>query len=163
MSAVCNCRLLPVNRCREMKWVYPLKTKDQVFECFKEWQTEVENFTGKKVKILRTDNGGEFTSNSFQAHLKSCGVRHELTIPKTPEQNGAAERLNRTLETTRAMLLDAMLPVPQKFWAEAVSTAAYLKTPQQWMEPHPIKPGIWEETMRGALESVWKYSICPCS
>lgn len=107
-------------------WVYPLKTKDQVFERFKEWQAEVENFTGRKVKILRTDNGGEFTSNSFQAHLKSCGVRHELTIPKTPEQNGAAERLNRTLvETTRAMLLDAMLP--QKFWVEAVSTAAYLK------------------------------------
>ena len=48
-----------------------------------------------------------------------------MTIPKTPEQNGAAERLNRTLvETTRAMLLDADLP--QKFWAEAISTAAYL-------------------------------------
>ena len=107
-------------------WVYPLKTKDQVFECFKVWQAEVENFTGKKVKVLRTDNGGEFTSNAFEAHLKACGIRHELTIPKTPEQNGIAERLNRTLvEMTRAMLLDANLP--QKFWAEAVSTAAYLR------------------------------------
>ena len=42
------------------------------------------------MKTLRTDNGGEFTSNSFQAHLKACGIRHELTIPKTPEQNGVA-------------------------------------------------------------------------
>ena len=107
-------------------WVYLLKTKDQVFECFKVWQAEVENFTGKRVKVLRMDNGGEFTSKVFEAHLKACGIRHELTIPKTPEQNGVAERLNRTLvETTRAMLLDANLP--QKFWAEAVSTAAYLR------------------------------------
>ncbi len=52
-------------------WVYPLKSKDQVFEHFKEWQAEVENFTGTKVKTLRTDNGGKFTSNAFQAHLKA--------------------------------------------------------------------------------------------
>ncbi len=95
-------------------WVYPLKTKDQVFERFKEWQAEVENFTGMKVKL---------TSNAFQAHLKACVVRHKLTIP---EQNGAAERLNRTrVEMTRAMLLDAKLP--HRFWAEAVSTAAYVR------------------------------------
>ena len=107
-------------------WVYPLKTKDEVFQYFKEWQVEVENFTGHKVKTLRTDNGGEYTSNSFQAYLKTCGIRHELTIPKTPEQNGVAERLNRTLvEATRAMLLDAKLP--HRFWAEAISTATYLR------------------------------------
>jgi 5'-3' exoribonuclease 2 len=40
-------------------WVYPLKTKDQVFDHFKEWQAEVENRTGRRVKVLRTDNGGE--------------------------------------------------------------------------------------------------------
>ena len=101
-------------------------SQDQVFECFKEWQAEVENYTGQRVKTLRTDNGGEFTSKSFTAHLKACGIRHELTVPKTPEQNGVAERLNRTLvETTRAMLLDAKLP--HKFWAEAISTAAYFR------------------------------------
>ena len=107
-------------------WVFPLKTKDQVFERFKEWQAEVENYTGRKVKTLRTDNGGEFTSKCFEAHLKACGIRHELTVPKTPEQNGAAERLNRTLvETARAMLLDTNQP--PKFWAEAISTATYLR------------------------------------
>ena len=101
--------------------MYPLKTKDQVLERLKEWQADVQNFTGRKVKTLRTDNGGEFTSKIFEAHLKACGIRHELTTPKTPKQNGAAERLNRTLvETTSAMLLH------QKFWAEAISTATYL-------------------------------------
>ena len=107
-------------------WVYPLKTKDQGFDCFKEWQAEVENRTGRRVKILRTDNGGEYTSRKFQDHLKTCGIRHELTIPKTPEQNGAAERLNRMLgEKTRAMLLDVKLP--QSYWAEAIATANYLR------------------------------------
>ena len=102
--------------------MYPLKTKDEVFECFKEWQAE----TGKRVKVLRTDNGDEFTSKVFEAHLKVYGIRHELTIPKTPEQNGAAEWLNRTLvETARTMLLDTNLP--PKIWAEAISTAAYLR------------------------------------
>ena len=131
-------------------WVYPLKTKDQVFDRFKEWQAEVENLTDRRVKILRTDNGGEYTSKMFQAHLKACGIRHELTIPKTPEQNGAAERLNRTLvETTRAMLLDAKLP--QCFWAEAISTATYLRNRSptsavDGMTPHQAwygrKPGV---------------------
>ena len=92
-------------------WVYALKTKDQVYSKFKEWKAEVETRTGKRVKTLRTDNGGEYTSKEFHAHLKACGIRHELTIPKTPEQNGVAERLNRTLvEMTRAMLLDSKLP-----------------------------------------------------
>ena len=107
-------------------WVYMLHTKDQVFNRFREWKALVERTTRKKVKTLRTDNGGEYTSNEFESYLKNEGIRHELTIPKTPEQNGVAERLNRTLvETSRSMLIDSKLP--KKFWAEAVSTAVYLK------------------------------------
>ena len=60
---------------------------------------------------------------AFKCTLKSCGTQHELTIPKTPEQNRVAERLNCTL--TRAMLLDGKLP--HQFWAEAISTATYLR------------------------------------
>ena len=107
-------------------WVYFLRHKDQVFEKFCEWKSMVEKFTGRKLKTIRTDNGGEFTSREFETYLKEEGVRHELTIPKTPEQNGVAERMNRTLiETTRSMLVDSNLPY--SFWAEALSTAAYLR------------------------------------
>ena len=107
-------------------WVYSLKTKDQVFERFLEWKALVEKSTGKKLKTLRTDNGGEYTSKKFTGFLKSEGVRHECTIPKTPQQNGVAERLNRTLvEVSRSMLLDAKLS--HSFWAEAVATAVYLR------------------------------------
>ena len=107
-------------------WVYVLKRKDQVFEKFLEWKALVEKSTGHKLKALRTDNGGEYTSAEFEAYMKKEGVRHELTVPKTPEQNGVAERMNRTLvETTRSMLADSKLP--PKFWAEALSTAVYLR------------------------------------
>ena len=86
----------------------------------------VELATEKRLKAIRADNGGEYTSRKFQEYHKTEGVRHELTVPKNPEQNGVAERINRTLiETARSMLIDSHLP--HSFWAEAVSTAAYLR------------------------------------
>ena len=107
-------------------WVYFLKSKDQVFEKFLEWKTMVEKSTGRKLKAIRTDNGGEFTSKEFEAHLTTEGVRHEVTISKNPEQNGVAERMNRTLvETARSILVNANLP--HRFWAEALSTATFLR------------------------------------
>ena len=106
--------------------MYILKSKSQVFEKFVEWKALVETSSGRKLKILRSDNGGEYTSAEFIAYLKKEGVRHELTVPKTPQQNGVAERMNRTLvESVRSMLSDAKLP--KKFWAEALSTAVYLR------------------------------------
>ena len=107
-------------------WVYCLQRKDQVFKKFCEWKAMVERSTGQKLKAIRTDNGGEFTSSEFEAHLQSEGVKHELTIPKNPEQNGVAEHMNRTLvETVRSLLFYANLS--HKFWGEALSTAAYLR------------------------------------
>ena len=107
-------------------WVYVLKHKDEVFSKFLEWKALVEKSSGKKVKVFRTDNGGEYTSTKFENYLKKEGITHQLTVPKTPEQNGVAERMNRTLvESVRSMLADAKLP--HKFWAETLSTAVYLR------------------------------------
>ena len=50
-----------------------------------EWKIEVEKSLGRSVKVLRTDNGGEFTSDEFEKYLKKEGIKHELTIPKCPE------------------------------------------------------------------------------
>ena len=86
----------------------------------------MEMSTGRKLKTLRTDNGGEYVSADFEKSLKKEGVRHELTVPKTPERNGVAERMNRTLvEAVRSMLADVRLS--QRFRAEAMSTAVYLR------------------------------------
>ena len=92
-------------------WVYILKSKNQVFEKFVEWKALVETSSGQKLKNLRTDNRGEYTSAEFTMYLKKEGVRHEFTVPKTPQQNGVAERMNRTLvEAVHSMLSDAKLP-----------------------------------------------------
>lgn len=106
-------------------FIYFLTTKDEVEETFKAYKQLVENQTGKRIQKLRTDNGGEYMSRTFDMFLKESGIRHQTTTPYTPEQNGLAERMNRTIvEKARCMLFDAKLG--KEFWAEAVSTAVYL-------------------------------------
>lgn len=107
-------------------FVYFLKSKNEVFEHFKTFKALVQNQTDRKIKVLRSDNGGEYINFKFQAFLKLHGIRHQTTVPHTPQQNGVAERANRTvMEKARCMLQDAGLD--NKFWAEAVNTAVYLK------------------------------------
>lgn len=85
----------------------------------------VENQSGRKIKKLRTDNGLEFCSNEFDGSCKNMGIGRHKTVPKTPQQNGVAERMNRTiLERVRCMLI--LSGLPKMFWAEASVTACYL-------------------------------------
>jgi transposase InsO family protein len=105
-------------------WAYALKTKDQVLDMFKEFHVTVERETGKTLKCIRSDNGGEFRG-PFSQYCRSHGIRHERTVPKTPQHNGVAERMNRTIiERIRCMLSHAKLP--KTFWGEALQTAVHL-------------------------------------
>jgi len=107
-------------------WVYVIANKSEVFETFVKWKVMVEKQYERKVKIIRTDNGGEYTSNEFESFLSNEGIVHQKTIPKTPEQNGVAERFNRTImETVRCLLSDSELE--EEFWAEALMTATYIR------------------------------------
>lgn len=118
--------LLFVDDYSRMAYVYFLKTKDEVFSYFRSFKTLVENQTGRKLKVLRTDNGTEFCSKEFEKYLQDAGIIHQKTCPYSPEQNGLCERLNRTVvEKARCLLFDAGLP--KRFWAEAVNTAVYLR------------------------------------
>ena len=74
-----------------------LKKKSDVFTVFKQFRALVENITGRTVKCLRTDNGGEFTSKQFDNYCKDAGIERHKTTIYTPQQNGVAERMNRTL------------------------------------------------------------------
>ncbi|CAL2237677.1 unnamed protein product [Prunus armeniaca] len=106
-------------------WVYFMKQKSEVFAKFKEWKTETENQTGRKIKYLRSENGGEYTSNEFTDYCKQEGITRHFTVKKNPQQNGAAKRMNRTLmERERSLRFHAGLP--DSFWAEAVNDASYL-------------------------------------
>lgn len=123
--------------------VYIMKNKSDVVEKFQEYKANVQNQLNAKIKILRTDNGTEYLSNSFSNILKDSGISHQTTNPYTPEQNGLAERANRTLvEKARCMLINANLQ--KQYWAEAVSTAAYLinRSPTRTLE-YSTPEEIW--------------------
>jgi hypothetical protein len=106
-------------------WVYFLKQKSEVYEVFKKWKAMVENETGLKIKKLRSDNSGEYEDTGFKRFCFENGIRLERTVPGTPQQNGVAERMNRTL-TERARSMRIQSGLPKQFWAEAINTAAYL-------------------------------------
>ena len=91
--------------------------------------TELETARGGKVKRLRSDNGGEFLSNNFQRWLRHKGIVHERTAPYSPESNGKAERLQRTLMDMARCLLASATHIPdyQKLWAEAINAANFIR------------------------------------
>nr|GEV81298.1 putative ribonuclease H-like domain-containing protein [Tanacetum cinerariifolium] len=88
--------------------------------------TEIENLKDLKVKIIRCDNGGEFRNKEMNDFCLQKGIKRKFSNAKTPQQNGVAERRNRTLiEAARTILADAKLLVT--FWAEAVNSACYVQ------------------------------------
>ena len=106
-------------------WVYSLKKKDEVLGCFLNWKNMVETQTGRRIKRLRTDNGGEYRNDPFDKICQDEGIVRHFTVRDTPQQNGVAERMNRTLlEKVRCMLSNAGLG--RQFWAEAVTYASHL-------------------------------------
>lgn len=109
-------------------WTYFLKCKEsnEVLTRFKEFKALVENMSGKRIKTLRSDNRGEYISDSFKDFCSSVGIKREFTIPYNPQQNGVVERKNRTIvEAAKAMMHDQNLHT--SFWAEASSTAVYIQ------------------------------------
>ncbi|CAG4955863.1 unnamed protein product [Colias eurytheme] len=118
--------LLLVDDYSRMAFVYFLKCKDETFSYFKQFKSLVENQKSTKIKILRTDNGGEFCSAQMENYLRQTGIIHQKTNPYTPQQNGLCERYNRSIvEKAKCLLFDAKFD--KILWAEAVQTAVYLK------------------------------------
>jgi transposase InsO family protein len=106
--------------------VVPVASKADVPAVVKQILTLLETQSSQQLKAVRTDRGGEYINKQLTTYFGSKGVQHQTAIPYTPEQNGAAERLNRTLmERVRALLLGSGLQ--QELWAEAVVTANYLR------------------------------------
>ncbi|GKA56164.1 indole-3-acetic acid-amido synthetase GH3.17 [Tanacetum coccineum] len=113
-------------------WVYFMKNKSDTLAKFKEFKKSTKAEIGKDVRCLRTDNGGEYTSDEFSNYLQETKVRHQFTCANTPQQNGVSERKNRHLAEICRSMLHAK-NVPGQFWAEAMKTAAYVinRLPQQ--------------------------------
>jgi transposase InsO family protein len=116
-----------VNDCSRKIFVYYLKNKSDVVSKFKDFKAFAENQTGKRVKVLRTDTGKEYVNAGLKRLLTYYGIEHELVVPYNPQQNGHAERVNRTIvEMGRCMIQEA--GCSKQLWAEACSTAVYIKS-----------------------------------
>ena len=106
-------------------YVYLLRTKDEALEKFKLYKSEVENHLGCKIKTLQSDRGGEYFSLEFDNFYETHGIIHQSTALYTPQQNGVAERKNRTLmDMVNAMLEFSGLPY--NLWGEALFFAAHI-------------------------------------
>jgi transposase InsO family protein len=114
-------------------WIYFLKAKDEVLNKFQEFKALVENLSEMKIKVLRSNYGGEYTSNEFKDFCREAIIKRELTTPYNPLQNGVAERKNRSIvEAAKTMIHDQSLPM--HLWAEASSTTVYVQN----ISPHEI-------------------------
>ncbi|GJS48282.1 putative ribonuclease H-like domain-containing protein [Tanacetum coccineum] len=120
-------------------WTFYLGTKDETFYVLKEFIALIENQLNKKVKGIRCDNGTEFKNAKLIELCGEKGIKRDYSNPRTPQQNGVAERKNRTLiEAARTMLADSKLPT--MFWTEAVSTACYVLNRVSITNPHNKTP-----------------------
>jgi transposase InsO family protein len=107
-------------------WQYPMEGKHDALEKFVQFTARVERQSGKKLKKLRCDRGGEYINKAFELLCEEEGIELDKNPPRSPELNGVAERLNRTLEEKATAML-AEKGLPKGLWAEAVRTAAYVK------------------------------------
>ena len=106
--------------------IYTMKQKSEAFDKFKMFIADFANPINAKIGTLQTDDGGEYVSNEMEKYCRDVGIRREKSIPRTPEQNGKAERKWRTLfNMVRAMLLNAGLG--KIWWGRALTAAAYLR------------------------------------
>ncbi|GJV12554.1 putative ribonuclease H-like domain-containing protein [Tanacetum coccineum] len=120
-------------------WVFFLATKDETSGILKTFITEIENQLDHKVKVIQCDNGTEFKNNVMNQFCEMKGIQRELSVARTPQQNGVAERKNRTLiEAARTMLVDSKLPIT--FWAKAVNTACYVLNRVLFIKPYNKTP-----------------------
>jgi hypothetical protein len=120
----------------------------------------VENQTGKKIRVLRSDNGGEYTSKDFNDFCREAGIKRELTIPYNPQQNGVAERKNRSIVgAAKAMIHDQDLPM--FLWAEACNTTVYVqnKSPHKVLEDKTPEEAFFGVKRRLAI---FAFSVVQC-
>ena len=104
---------------------YCMAHKSDTLVMFQEFHAKVTGESGEQIGVLKTDGGGEYRSKESAQYLMKHQIEHEVTVPDSPEMNGLAERMNRTiLEKAKCMCAHAGLP--HSLWAEAASTATYV-------------------------------------
>ncbi|GJS04313.1 putative ribonuclease H-like domain-containing protein [Tanacetum coccineum] len=125
--------------CQKGKQHRSSSTKDETSGILKSFITGVENLIDQKVKVIRCDNETKFKNKEMNQFCERKGIKREFSVARTPQQNGVAEKKNRTLiEAARTMLADSKLPTT--FWAEAVNTSCYVQNRVLVTKPHNKTP-----------------------
>jgi transposase InsO family protein len=144
--------MLLVDDYTRMTVVCFLKNKSEAFENFKIYKEMVENEIDSKIKCLRFDNGGEFTSKEFMDYCNSHGIKRQFFVARKPQHNGVVERKNRTVqEMARTMLMDSKLT--DIFWTRAVQTAVQIQNRVMLTDKTPYK--LW----KGRPENVKQFRV----
>jgi hypothetical protein len=120
-----NYFMLIIDDYSRITWVAFLKEKAEAFEKFKEFKALIENQTGKRLKAVRSDRGGEFMSSDFKEFRDKHGIKREYTIPRTPQQNGVVERQNITVQQMAKSMMNEK-NIGQTYWVEAIHTTVHV-------------------------------------
>ena len=146
-----------IDDCSKYCYVYLLHSKDEALNSFKTYKAEVENQLEKKIKVIRSDRGGEYESAAFSNFCAQYGIVHQTTAPYTPQQNGVAERKNRTLkEMINSMLNSSGLP--HNLWGEALLTANFILNRIPFKNSNKSPYEVW----KGRLPSYKMIKIWGC-
>jgi hypothetical protein len=134
------------------------RAKSEVFNQFWEFKALVENQIDKMIKFLRSDNGGDYTSNEFNDFYKEARIKRELTVPYNPQQNGVAERKNWSIVgDAKAMIHDQDLPM--LLWSETCNTIVYVQN----RSPHKVlEDKTPEEAFFGVKSKIGHFRIFNC-
>ncbi|GKA60429.1 putative ribonuclease H-like domain-containing protein [Tanacetum coccineum] len=125
ITGKCTIKIVVTDDYSRFTWVFFLATKDETSGILKSFITGIENLVDHKVKVIRCDNGTEFKNKEMNQFCEMNGILRQFSVARIPQQNGVAERRNRTLiEAARTMLADSKLPTT--FWEKAVNTACYV-------------------------------------
>ena len=101
-------------------WCFALKSKDQVFDMFNDFHSKLDRETGKQLKCVRANNGGE-NKGSFESYCKFYGIRREKTVLKTLQENGVTKRMNKSI-TKRVRCMFSNAKLPKSYWGETMRT-----------------------------------------
>ena len=147
-----------IDDCSRKVWVSFLRHKSDLAQAFMDFHVLAEKQSGKRIKILRSDNGGEYISGKMQQYLSQNGIQWQPTAPHTPEYNGVAERMNRTLiDMARTMLIAAKLGT--EYWAEAIYTAAHIHNRRTTKRRKHVTP---QELWTGTAPSISHLRVFGC-
>lgn len=106
--------------------IYCIRNKSEVQKKIEIFCTEIKTRFGENIKELRTDGGKEYVNTDVREFLEKLGIKHTVSVPYTPEQNGTAERENRTVVEAARSMLFSRSDLPQYLWAEAINCATHV-------------------------------------